>query len=61
MYFRNSTAFFEAIRRGVDLYQHDRDSFRGAQKRAMAADFSWKNSAGAYMDLYRQTLKKARA
>lgn len=36
-----------------DVY-HDKSAWQGLQRRAMAADFSWKVSAAAYLELYRR-------
>ena len=45
-----------ALQRAVDLYSSDKKAFRALQKAGMTADFTWKNSAGEYLDIYAQLL-----
>ena len=44
-------AFTEALSRALEFYK-DQDKWRQIQKRGMVQDFSWKNSALNYVDLY---------
>ena len=50
-----SGALTDAIRRALALYQK-KPSWNAARRRAMAADFSWNESAEAYLSLYRALL-----
>ena len=36
----------------VDLYHNDKKAWKGLQKNAMSADFSWTRSAAAYCEIY---------
>jgi len=47
---------FHALQRAVELYSADKKAFRTLQKAGMTADFTWKNSAGEYLDIYKQLL-----
>jgi len=47
----NSKALFDCVIRALKLYRN-KPQWRKLQKRAMAADFDWKNSARQYMSLY---------
>lgn len=49
----------EAITRAYALYR-DRDEFTQLQKRIMSIDFSWKQSARQYLDLYSQARQEQR-
>ena len=42
------------IREAVDLYYNDKQAWRGLQKAAMTADFSWDHSAQEYIDIYQR-------
>jgi starch synthase len=46
-----------ALARAVRLYR-DTEAWRGAMRRAMAEDFSWRSAAEAYLALYRQALQR---
>jgi starch synthase len=46
----------ETIGRACRLYREDPRTWAGIQRRAMAQDFSWRESAKAYLDLYRAAL-----
>jgi len=48
-------ALFGAIVRAVEVYRH-RDLWHQIQLRGMHADFSWKRSAFAYVDLYQRAI-----
>ena len=48
-------ALFGAVVRAVEIYRH-RDLWRQIQLRGMHADFSWRRSALAYVDLYRRAI-----
>lgn len=50
-----TSAFFETASRAVSAW-HDPDIWRTLQKNAMAKNFSWKASAGKYVELYRSML-----
>ena len=44
------------LREAVDLYNDDKKAWKGLQKEGMTADFSWKNSAQQYLDIYNRIL-----
>ena len=44
------------LREAVDLYNDDKKAWRGLQKESMTADFSWKNSARKYLEIYKRIL-----
>ncbi len=46
-------ALLEAIKRTLLLY-NDKKTWKKMQKTAMSKDFSWKNSAAQYLELYEQ-------
>ena len=48
----NGDEMGDAVFRGARLFWDDRDAFNRVVEQAMKTDFSWKRSAGAYMDLY---------
>ena len=52
----NADDFLAAVKRALNLYNHNRDGFRALQKREMEQDFSWNVPAGKYMDLFRNML-----
>jgi starch synthase len=47
----NSGALLEAIKRSILLY-HNHHTWRQMQTNAMHRDFSWRNSAEQYSELY---------
>ena len=49
----NGDEMGDAVFRAARLFWDDRKAFEGVVDNAMAADFSWKRSAEAYMDVYR--------
>ena len=48
----NGDDFLYAIRRCLNLYNHDREGFRALQRVEMSQDFSWAKPAARYMDLF---------
>jgi starch synthase len=44
------------LREAVDLFRTNEKAWRGLQKEGMSADFSWKNSAQQYLDIYNRVL-----
>ncbi len=42
------------LREAVDVYFNDKKAWHALQKAGMTADFSWKNSARQYLDIYRR-------
>ena len=52
----NGDDFYAAVRRALNLYNHDPDGFKALQKREMEQDFSWNKPAQRYMALFRQML-----
>jgi starch synthase len=47
-----------AVRKAIDVYYGNKDSWRNIIANAMKADFSWGNSAKEYADLYRRAIQK---
>ncbi len=45
-------AIHDAVRQAVDLYYGDTQLVSAIRKRGMAVDFTWMNSAEAYMHVY---------
>ena len=48
----NGEEMGDAVFRGARLFWDEPDAFRSVVKQAMARDFSWKQSADKYLDLY---------
>lgn len=48
-------ALAAALERGLPLYRN-RAAWHALQRNAMAADFGWRRSAGAYLEVYRRAL-----
>ena len=53
----NADDMQDAINRALDLYFNDKATFNKVIKNAITGDYSWKNSAKKYMDLYQKILK----
>lgn len=51
----DAMAMYTAIVKAIETYQYE-DVWRILLQRAMSADFSWKNSAAKYIELYRKAL-----
>ncbi len=52
----NADDFMAAIKRALNLYNHNREGFQALQYYEMTRDFSWDVPAGRYMDLFHQML-----
>ncbi|MCP4410558.1 MAG: glycogen synthase GlgA [Gammaproteobacteria bacterium] len=52
-----SQSMLSALSRAIELYQ-DKDTWRILQQRGMGQDFSWKQSAQQYRELYQGLLRK---
>ena len=52
----NADDFYAAIRRALNLYNGNRQSWRALQKKEMETDFSWDVPAARYMELFRNLL-----
>ena len=52
----NAHDMLHAMERAVEGYQ-DKDGWAILRRRAMECDYSWKRSAGEYIDLYKELLK----
>ena len=50
----NGDDFCGAVKRCLNLYNHNREGFRALQHRDMSQDFSWDQPAGRYMELFHQ-------
>ncbi|MCI9242255.1 MAG: glycosyltransferase, partial [Lawsonibacter sp.] len=44
------------LREAVELYHNNKKAWKGLQKEGMSADFSWKNSAQQYLEIYNRIL-----
>ncbi len=53
----NATKMLDAIQRALSLYK-DSEAWHALQLRGMNQDFSWRNSAKKYVEIYEQALKK---
>ncbi len=49
----------EAVRRAVDLYEHQPDAWRRTQRNGMQADVGWRRSAEAYAAIYERLVRDA--
>ena len=49
----NAHDMLHVIERACDYYNNNKDVWALLQQRGMAGDYSWTNSAGKYMDLYK--------
>lgn len=56
----NARSLFETVRWAVDTYRNRPEQFRAMQIRAMRKDFSWRNAARQYADVYRWALERRR-
>ena len=52
----NADDFLAALKRCLNLYNHDRAGFRALQHRGMCQDFSWNIPAQRYMELFHRML-----
>ena len=52
----NADDFMAALKRCLNLYNHNPEAFRALQKRGMDMDFSWNVPAGKYMELFEKML-----
>ena len=50
----NANVLLEAISRAMDLYTYHEDDWKNLMREAMNCDFSWKLSAVAYANLYKE-------
>jgi starch synthase len=53
-------ALIEAVRRALAVYE-DHDQWRALMRNGMAQDWSWKRSAGEYLEVYRTAQRKHKA
>ncbi len=53
-------AVLGTLRWAIDTYRNRSEAFRRMQRRAMQVDFSWKKSAGQYVQIYEHTLARHR-
>lgn len=51
-------AFFDALRRAVETYKHNPDLWIEMMKRGLRTDFTWKNSAKKYLEVYNEALAR---
>ena len=56
----SADAFWNALRNAIYIYNVDRESWRAIQHNGMTSDFSWRNSALGYQQLYEMALAKMR-
>lgn len=59
--FRQHTAdaFWEALRRAVWVFYHNKTHWHHMQTMAMSQDFSWERSAKGYVDLYEKAMSRS--
>jgi starch synthase len=50
-------ALMETVRRALGTY-HDPEAWEGLMLRGMEADFSWDRSAGIYLQVYQDLVRK---
>ena len=55
----NAHDMLHVIERACDYYYNHKDVWAMLQQRGMSGDYSWTNSAGKYMDLYKSLVAKA--
>jgi starch synthase len=55
-----ASAVLGTLRWAIDTYRNRIEAFRRMQRRAMLVDFSWKKSAGQYVQMYERTLTRHR-
>lgn len=53
----NAYDMLDAVRRAIDLYTN-KPMWRAVRKNAMAGDFSWKNPAKQYIEIYKEILSR---
>lgn len=49
----NAHDMLNTIERAIHYYHHEKETWAMLQQRGMSGDYSWTNSAGKYMELYR--------
>ena len=54
----STQAFWNALRGAIYIYNIDRESWRAIQINGMTSDFSWRNSALGYQQLYERGIAK---
>lgn len=59
-YEHSAQAFWEALRRAIDVYRTEPARWKEIQKRGMNADFSWERSAREYEQLYGWAVARVR-
>jgi starch synthase len=52
--------FWQALQRAIYIYNVDKASWRAIQRNGLTADFSWRNSALGYQQLYEWALARVR-
>jgi starch synthase len=50
--------FFEAVKRAVELYKEEPEKWQRLQRKIMDTDFSWKNAAKRWEQVYQHALDK---
>ncbi|MBP7694374.1 MAG: glycogen synthase [Anaerolineales bacterium] len=56
----SSEACWHALQRAIYIYNIDKDSWRAIQRNGMTANFSWRNSALGYQQMYEWALARMR-
>jgi glycogen synthase len=51
-------AFWNALRGALYIYKVDQESWRAIQINGMTSDFSWRNSALGYQQLYERAIAR---
>jgi starch synthase len=52
-------ALRKTVEAAVDIWQNDKPRYRKMVENALSADFSWKKSAGKYLELYNKLIKES--
>lgn len=56
----STEAFWNGMRRAIEVYQQDREKWHHIQTAGMTADFSWHRSAESYQQLYQWAISRVR-
>lgn len=56
----SAEAFWHALQRAIYIYNVDKESWRAIQRNGLTSDFSWRNSARGYQQLYEWAISRMR-
>ena len=57
---KNKDMIIASLKTALNLYRHDRNSFRAIQRRGIEQDFSWTRPAQRYMELFGKMMQSER-